>query len=39
VDQWTDARLKTGGAGLFNEGAEQSLLKGEFRVTPLAGEK
>lgn len=39
VDQWTDTRLKTGGAGLFNEGAEQSLLKGEFRVIPLVGEK
>lgn len=39
VDQWTDARLKTGGAGLYNEGAEQSILRGDFRVIPQPREK
>ena len=36
VDQWTDGRLKTGGAGLYREGAEQFTLHGDFQVTPLA---
>ena len=35
VDEWTDARLKTGGAGVYSEGIEQSTLHGDFRVTPL----
>jgi hypothetical protein len=35
VDQWTDARLKSGGAGLYREGAEQFALHGDFKVTPL----
>jgi len=35
ADEWTDARLKTGGAGLYREGAEQFTLHGDFRVTPL----
>ena len=35
VEQWTDARLSSGGAGLYGEGAEQSILHGEFAVTPL----
>jgi hypothetical protein len=39
VDQWTDARLKTGGAGLYREGAEQFTLYGTFHVTPLLAEK
>ena len=36
VDQWMDGRLKTGGAGLYREGAEQFTLHGDFQVTPLA---
>jgi len=36
VEQWTDSRLSSGGAGLFAEGAEQSILHGEFVVTPLS---
>lgn len=36
VDQWMDGRLKTGGAGLYREGAEQYTLHGDFQVTPLA---
>lgn len=39
VDQWTDARLKTGGAGLYKEGAEQFTVHGNFQVTPLVNEK
>jgi hypothetical protein len=35
VDQWTDGRLKSGGAGLYREGAEQFSLHGDFQVTPL----
>jgi hypothetical protein len=36
VEQWTDSRLTSGGAGLFGEGVEQSTLHGEFVVTPLS---
>jgi hypothetical protein len=36
VDQWTDGRLKSGGTGLYREGAEQFTLHGDFQVTPLA---
>jgi hypothetical protein len=36
VEQWTDARLSSGGAGLYAEGAEQSVLHGDFRVTALS---
>jgi len=36
VDQWMDGRLKSGGAGLYREGAEQFALHGDFRLTPLA---
>jgi hypothetical protein len=35
VEQWTDARLSSGGAGLYSEGVEQSALHGDFVVTPL----
>jgi hypothetical protein len=35
VEQWTDSRLSSGGAGLYGEGSEQSILHGEFAVTPL----
>jgi hypothetical protein len=36
VEQWTDSRLSSGGAGLYGEGAEQSILHGGFVVTPLS---
>jgi len=39
VEQWTDARLSYGGAGLYSEGAEQASLQGDFAVTPLVKEK
>jgi hypothetical protein len=39
VDEWTDARLKTGGAGLYSEGIEQANLNGVFHVVPLARKK
>ena len=35
VDEWTDDRLKSGGAGLYSEGIERADLHGVFRVTPL----
>jgi hypothetical protein len=35
VEQWTDSRLSSGGAGLYSEGAERSTLHGDFVVTPL----
>jgi hypothetical protein len=35
VQQWTDPRLSSGGAGLYGEGTEQSVLHGDFVVTPL----
>jgi hypothetical protein len=36
LEQWTDPRLSHGGAGLYGEGAEQSILQGDFVVTPLS---
>jgi hypothetical protein len=36
VEQWTDPRLSSGGAGLYGEGVEESTLHGEFVVTPLS---
>jgi hypothetical protein len=36
VEQWTDSRLSSGGAGLYSEGVEQSILHGAFVVTPLS---
>lgn len=35
AEQWTDPRLSSGGAGLYGEGSEQSVLHGDFVVTPL----
>jgi len=35
VDDWTDARLKTGGVGLFNERGERMSLDGGISVLPL----
>jgi hypothetical protein len=34
VDEWTDDRLMTGGAGLYSESGERALLQGGFRVIP-----
>ncbi len=39
AEQWTDARLSRGGAGLYGEGVEQSILHGDFAVTPLLKQK
>jgi len=38
AEQWTDSRLSSGGAGLYSEGVEQSILHGDFVVTPLLKE-
>lgn len=35
VEQWTDPRLSSGGAGLYSEGVEQASLHGDFVVKPL----
>ena len=35
IEQWADSRLSFGGAGLYGEGVEQSILHGNFAVTPL----
>jgi hypothetical protein len=35
VEQWTDPQLSSGGAGLYGEGVEQSMMHGDFVVTPL----
>jgi hypothetical protein len=34
VEEWTDSRLRTGGAGLYSESGERALLQGAFRVIP-----
>ncbi|MEO8048963.1 MAG: hypothetical protein ABI833_00990 [Acidobacteriota bacterium] len=39
VEQWTDSRLSRGGTGLYGEGVEQSILHGDFTVTPLLKQK
>ncbi|MBZ5603966.1 MAG: hypothetical protein LAO79_16830 [Acidobacteriia bacterium] len=36
VDEWTDARIKIGGVGLYNERGERMSLKGGVNVVPLA---
>ena len=36
VEQWSDSRLSSGGAGLYSEGVEQSTLHSDFAVTPLS---
>lgn len=35
VDEWTDDRVKTGGAGLYSERGEAATLKGSMNVVPL----
>jgi hypothetical protein len=39
IDQWTDARLKMGGVGLYNERGERMSLKGGVNVIPLTVRK
>jgi hypothetical protein len=40
VDDWTDARLKTGGVGLYSDRGESRILKsGSLRVAPLVVKK
>ena len=34
VEEWTDGRLRSGGAGLYGESGERALLQGAFRVIP-----
>jgi hypothetical protein len=34
VEEWTDGRLLSGGAGLYSESGERALLQGGFRVIP-----
>ena len=40
VDDWTDARLKTGGVGLYSDrGESRNLKNGSLRVAPLVIKK
>jgi hypothetical protein len=40
VDDWTDARLKTGGVGMYSDRGESRTLKnGSLRVAPLVIKK
>jgi hypothetical protein len=39
IDDWTDARLKTGGVGLYSDRGERINLKGSMRVAPLVLKK
>ncbi|HEV2199091.1 MAG TPA: hypothetical protein VGR73_04670 [Bryobacteraceae bacterium] len=34
IEEWTDGRLPSGGAGLYSESGERALLQGDFRVIP-----
>ena len=38
VDEWTDSRLASGGAGLYSESGERAIIESAFDVTP-AGRK
>ena len=35
VDDWTDDRIKAGGAGLYSEDGERAALRSSFKVVPL----
>jgi hypothetical protein len=39
VDDWTDDRIKAGGAGLYSEDGERSALRSSFKVVPLMRKK
>lgn len=39
IEEWTDGRLLSGGAGLYSESGERALLQGGFRVIPKTAEK
>jgi len=34
VDEWSDARLASGGAGLYSDSGERAILESAFDVTP-----
>ena len=39
VEEWTDGRLRSGGAGLYSESGERALVQGAFRVIPRTAAK
>jgi len=39
VDDWTDDRIKAGGAGLYSEDGERATLRSSFKVVPLMRKK
>ncbi len=39
IEEWTDGRLPSGGAGLYSESGERALLQGAFRVIPRSAPK
>jgi hypothetical protein len=39
VDDWTDDRIKAGGAGLYSEDGEHAALRSSFKVVPLMRKK
>ncbi len=39
VDEWTDDRLMTGGAGLYSESGERATVAGKFSAVPLPAQK
>jgi hypothetical protein len=39
VDDWTDDRIKAGGAGLYSEDGERAALRSSFKVVPLMRKK
>jgi hypothetical protein len=39
VDDWTDDRIKAGGAGLYSEDGERAVLRSGFKVVPLTRKK
>jgi hypothetical protein len=39
VDDWTDDRIKAGGAGLYSDDGERAALRSSFKVVPLMRKK
>ena len=39
ADDWTDDRIKAGGAGLYSEDGERATLRSSFKVVPLTRKK
>lgn len=39
IEEWTDSRLPSGGAGLYSEDGERAIVQGAFRVVPTDAAK